>query len=350
MTMALECRDLSVAYDQHRVLQEISCAVGPEEVVALLGPSGSGKTTLLYAVAGFIAPAEGEIDIGGRTVATVGAQDPPETRDVGFVFQHYALWPHLDALETVAYPLRRRGLEQEVAHRQASELLDRMGIADLAHRRPAELSGGQQQRVGLARALAGSPSLYLFDEPTAHLDTTLRIALQEELAEQRRASGAAAVYATHDSGEAMALADRVLLLREGRIVQSGAPRRVYDRPVDIWAARLTGPAAVLELDVAQAGAAEIVVRLDGRTMKVEGSISKTGRIPVIVRPEWAELGGDLPGVVMQTWYRGPHTDYRIDTTGGRIEIRRAGSPVARAGERVTWNLRRVWPVSDDDAD
>jgi ABC-type Fe3+/spermidine/putrescine transport system ATPase subunit len=347
MIAALVCRDLLVAYGDEPVLRAVDLEVGPEEVVAVLGPSGSGKTTLLYAVAGFIAPAGGRIDIGGRTVATVDVQDPPETRDVGFVFQHYALWPHLDALDTVAYPLRRRGLEQEEAHRQALELLDRMGIADLGHRQPSELSGGQQQRVGLARALAGSPSLYLFDEPTAHLDTTLRVALQEELAEQRRASGAAAVYSTHDSGEAMAIADRILLLREGTVVQSGTPREVYDRPVDVWTARLTGPAAVLELNVARTGESESVVRFDGRTIKVQGGTSRVGHCSVIVRPEWAELGGDLPGVVTQTWYRGPHTDYRIETAAGRVEIRRAGAPVAHAGERVGWTLRRVWPVQGD---
>lgn len=346
MTMSLECRELTVAYEQESVLLGLDFEVGPEEVVTVLGPSGSGKTTLLYAIAGFISPVAGRIDLGGRTVATPDRQDPPEARDVGFVFQHYALWPHLSALETVAYPLRRRGLERESAHRQALDLLDRMDIADLAHRQPAELSGGQQQRVGLARALAGSPSLYLFDEPTAHLDTTLRIALQEELADRRRASGAAAVYATHDSAEALAIADRVVLLRDGEIVQAGSPRQVYDRPVDLWAARLTGPAAVLEVDVAQAGSTESVVRYDGRTVKVEGWTTHPGPTSVIVRPEWAELGGDLPGVVIQTWYRGPHTDYRVDTAAGRVEIRRPGSPVARAGERVSWTLRRIWPVQD----
>ena len=349
MTAPLECRNVTVAYDADPVLSSLDLAVEPAEVVAVLGPSGSGKTTLLYAVAGFVDLLAGEIAISGRTVATVDGGQPPELRDVGFVFQHYALWPHLDALATVAYPLRRRGLDPSASGEQARELLDRMGIAHLAHRRPAELSGGQQQRVGLARALAGRPALYLFDEPTAHLDTSLRVALQEQLAEQRRASGAAAVYATHDSGEALAIADRIALLRDGSVVQIGVPEEVYSRPVDLWAARLTGPASVIEVDVAQPGREEIVIRCEGRTVKVKGVAAAPGWASMLVRPDWADLGGDLPGRVTHVWYRGPHTDYRLETAAGTVEIRRDGSPVARQGERVTWTLRRVWQVPDSRA-
>ncbi len=344
MSLPLECRNITVAYDTDPVLRSVDFEVNPEEVVAVLGPSGSGKTTLLYAVAGFIDLVVGEISIGGRPVAASNHQDPPEVRDVGFVFQHYALWPHLDALATVAFPLRRRGLEKAQAAGQARDLLERMGIADLAHRKPAELSGGQQQRVGLARALAGRPGLYLFDEPTAHLDTTLRVTLQEELAEQRRASGAAAVYATHDSGEALAIADRIVLLRDGSVVQIGTPEEVYARPVDLWAARLTGPASVLSVDIAQAGQREVVVRCEGRTVKVEGAVESPGWASVLVRPDWADLGGDLPGRVTHVWYRGPYTDYRLETAAGLVEIRREGPPTARPGERVTWALHRVWSV------
>ncbi len=346
MTFPLECRGVSIAYEAESVLRALDLEVGDEEVLAVLGPSGSGKTTLLYAVAGFVELAGGEISIGGRIVATAHGQDPPEERDVGFVFQHYALWPHLDALDTVAYPLRRRGLDGDGAASQARDLLERMGIAHLAHRKPAELSGGQQQRVGIARALAGRPALYLLDEPTAHLDTPLRVALQEELAEQRQESGAAAVYATHDSGEALAIADRIALLRDGRVVQVGSPEAIYAKPNDVWAARLTGPASILDVEVARAGRRESVLRCDGRTVKVRGAVPDSGRASVLVRPDWAELGGDLPGRVAQVWYRGPYTDYRLETAVGLVEIRRDGPPVARPGERVDWCLRRVWAIPD----
>lgn len=342
--MTLLCRAVVVAYDSHPVLRGLDLDVGSEEVLALLGPSGSGKTTLLYAVAGFLDLAGGTIAIAGREVAVPGRSFPPEDRDLGFVFQQYALWPHLDALATVAYPLRRRGVPAAVASARARELLERMGVGDLAHRRPAELSGGQQQRVGLARALAGSPKLYLFDEPTAHLDAALRASLQEELAMQRKASGAAAVYATHDAGEALAVADRVALLRDGLIMQFGSPRDVYERPVDLWAARLTGPAAVLRAEVVEVGEGTVTVRVGDRHQVLQGVVAAPGWCSLLVRPEWARLGGDLEGTVAQVWFRGPHTDYRVDTPGGSVEIRHPGPPASRPGERVGWTLERAWAL------
>ncbi|MEJ7743773.1 MAG: ABC transporter ATP-binding protein [Nocardioidaceae bacterium] len=164
------------------------------------------------------------------------------------VFQSYALWPHLTALDTVAYPLRRNGAKRRTAREEALDILGRLRIAHLADRRPAELSGGEQQRVGLARALARQASLYLFDEPTAHLDTHVRGVFLDELVVRREASGAGGLYATHDAEEALGLADRVALLNAGRLVQLGTPQQVYAEPVDVWAARLTGPTSVLEGD------------------------------------------------------------------------------------------------------
>ena len=173
----------------------------------------------------------------------------PEDRLVGMVFQNYALWPHLDAVDTVAYPFRRAGLARAPARKRAVDLLAGMEIGDLGQRRPAQMSGGQQQRLGLARALARDASLYLFDEPTAHLDAGVRQSIQEEVATRRLASGAAAIYSTHDSGEALAVADRVAILRRGALVQVGSPRDVYEQPVDLDTARLTGPASVVAAEI-----------------------------------------------------------------------------------------------------
>jgi len=343
---ALECRGVHVAYGREPVLSALDLRVERDEVLALLGPSGSGKSTLLYAVAGFVHPQSGEVRIDGRVVASPRTRVPPEARKVGLVFQNYALWPHLGAAETVAYPLRRRGVGVAEANRRAIELLERMSIGHLAERRPAELSGGQQQRVGIARALAGEASLYLFDEPTAHLDTALRAQLQHELAERRRLLGAAAVYATHDAGEALAVADRVALLRDGRVVQTGSPVDVYQQPVDVWAARLTGPASVLRAAVQRADGAHVHVTLAGRTVRVPGGrAADAGDEPdLLIRPDWTTLGGDLDGTVHQLWYRGPHTDYRLDTLGGHVDVRAAGPPSVTVGQRVDWGLRRVWAV------
>jgi len=318
--VALEVTDLEVAYDGTPALRGVSLTVAAGEVLALLGPSGSGKSTLLHAVAGFLEPIAGTIALGGRTVAGNGRLVPPERRDVAVVFQNYALWPHLSALDTVAYPARRRGSGRQEARAEAQAILERLRIGHLAGRRPAELSGGEQQRVGLARALARRPSVYLFDEPTAHLDTHVRGVFLAELVARQRDSGAAAVYATHDAEEALGLADRIALLAEGRLLQIGTPQQVYDEPVDLFAARLTGPASVIDA-------------LDGGPR-------------VLVRPGWARLGGPLQAEVRAVWFRGPHTDYLADTPLGELLLREPGPPRHLPGSRAGWTLERRWPLAE----
>ena len=346
VTPAVACDDLTVGYAGKDVLFRLDLDVAADEVVAILGPSGSGKSTLLHAVAGFVHPTSGTVRIGGRVVADHRRAVAPHERDVALVFQHYALWPHLTALETVAYPLRRQGATVEEARADAAALLERMGMSALAQRRPTELSGGEQQRVGLARALARRASVYLFDEPTSALDAPLRASLQAELAGRRREAGAAAVYATHDAAEALAIADRVGLLRDGRLVQLDTPARIYSEPVDLWAARLTGPASVLSApaEATEAGAATLCV--DGVVVQVPAAGASLDSGALLVRPEWTTLGGPLGGVVTWAAYRGPHTDYRLATSVGHVEVRGTGPPVARAGQRVDWTLHRVcWVAS-----
>jgi ABC-type Fe3+/spermidine/putrescine transport system ATPase subunit len=315
---ALEVTDLVVAHDGTVALRGVSLSVATGEVLALLGPSGSGKSTLLHAAAGFLVPRAGSIRLAGTTVAGDGRPLPPERRDVAVVFQNHALWPHLSALDTVAYPARRRGAGRAQARSEALAVLDRLRIAHLADRRPAELSGGEQQRVGLARALARRPSVYLFDEPTAHLDTHVRGVFLEELAARQRDSGAAAVYATHDAQEALGLADRVALLREGRLVQVGTPQQVYAEPVDLFAARLTGPASVVA--------------------------APDGGGDLVVRPGWARLGGPLDGEVRAVWFRGPHTDHLVAGPLGELLVREPGPPRHPVGARVGWTLLHGWPL------
>lgn len=321
MPDALEVHGLSVSYAATPVLDSVDLTVAQGEVLALLGPSGSGKSTLLNAVAGFLPIQAGTILLDGRRVAAAGRADPPERREIAFVFQDYGLWPHLSAVDTVAYPLRRRGATREAARAYARGILDRLGIGELADRRPAQLSGGEQQRVGLGRALARQAVLYLFDEPTAHLDVQVRDIFLSELAARRRETGAAAIYATHDAAEALGLADRVALLVAGRIVQVGSPQQLYAEPVSESAARLTGPASFL-----------------------------TGRNgPMLVRPDWARLGGDRDGVVVDVWFRGSHTDYAVRVPEGVILIRSPAAPAYERGDEVTWTLDRAWPVPSDRA-
>jgi len=318
---ALRVTGLDVALGGTPVLHGVDLVVESGEAVGLLGPSGSGKTTLLYAIAGFVVPTAGEIEIAGEVVSGSGRNLPPEHRSLGMVFQNYALWPHLTAAEIVAYPLQRAGHSTGDSLREAGSLLDLMGIGELSGRKPAEMSGGQQQRVGLARALARRAGLYLLDEPTAHLDSALRADLQQELAERMRTLAAAAIYATHDAAEALAVADRVVLLREGRVVQVGTPAQVYGEPVDLWAARLTGPA-----------------------WELPGTAVGTGEARVLVRPDWVAPGAGVPGVVEAAWFRGPHTDYLLRIEAGRLEMRRTGPPQWAAGDRVEVRIERWWPV------
>jgi iron(III) transport system ATP-binding protein len=318
---ALELRGLSVSYDGTPALADVHLRVAAGEMVALLGPSGSGKSTLLHTIAGFHPLLAGEIRLGGERVAGSDGGLPPDRREVAMVFQNYALWPHLTALDTVAYPARRRGLGKAESRREATAILERLQVGHLAHRRPAELSGGEQQRVGLGRALARHASLYLFDEPTAHLDTHVRGVFLEELLTRRRDSGAAALYATHDAEEALGVADRVVLLAAGRVVQVGTPEDVYRRPVDLWAARLTGQASVLDGP-------------DG---------------PMLVRPEWARLGGDQTAHVADVWFRGPHSDYLLETGRGRLLVRAAGPPRHRRGDTAAWSLQESWALDGPEA-
>lgn len=351
--LAIACHGVSIAYGSTVVVPRLDLEVRRGEMVALLGPSGSGKTTMLSALAGFIPIRSGEILLGGRLVAGTGRHEPPEHRDVAVVFQSYALWPHLSALETVAYPIRRRGVARAEALRQAGEILDRLGIRDLADRRPAELSGGEQQRVGLGRALAREASLYLFDEPTAHLDADLREHLQAAIADQRRRSGAAAIYATHDTAEALALADRVILIRDGRVIQDGSPSAVYECPVDMWAARLTGPAWNIGIRIMDQRDGHATIDVAGSSQVV--AVANADRLAAgvaqaIVRSDWVRFGGDLRAQVDDVAFRGTHTDYRVSTPAGSLGLRVIGPPTIERGATVGCTIERIWILADPGAD
>lgn len=330
-------------YPDSPVLTDLSLEVDAGETLALLGPSGSGKTTLMYAIAGFVEPSAGEIEISGKVVHGRGKSVPPERRNIGLVFQNYALWPHLNVLETVAYPLRRSGKGKEESFDEAARLLELAGIAGLSSRMPSELSGGQQQRVGLARALARNAGLYLFDEPTAHLDAYLRTSLQDEILRRRQESGAAAVYSTHDSAEALSIADRVAILREGSILQVGTPKEVYERPADEWSARLTGSVATVTVEVLSAGGGRAEVSLGELTLMADTDMAGPAKhARMLVRPEWVTSGGPIQGVVVGVRYRGPHTDYTFTSAFGPLDIRSPGPPNLAVGDRSGLSIERGW--------
>jgi iron(III) transport system ATP-binding protein len=230
-------------------LRSVSLDVAPGTFLVLLGPSGSGKTTLLRCLAGVERIDSGSLSIGSRVVADGRDHLPPEQRDLSMVFQDYALWPHLTALDNVAFALRRRRLPRAECRARALEMLSRVGLADFARRYPNELSGGQQQRVALARALIADTGLILCDEPLSNLDADLRERMRVEISALVREAGATTVYITHDQAEAFALADVVGVLEDGVLVQSGSPEHVYHHPATPFVARFTGLAGELPVRV-----------------------------------------------------------------------------------------------------
>lgn len=225
-------------------LRQIDLQVRDGEFLALLGPSGSGKTTLLRTIAGFLRPDEGRIAIGGREVFGPRAWVPPERRGLGMVFQDHAVWPHLSVAQNIAYPLKRARLPKREATERINAVLDQVGLGEYARRKPAALSGGQRQRVALARAIVASPQALLLDEALSALDEPLRARLRLELRRLTREEGLTAVHVTHDRSEALALADRVVVLDSGRIAQIGTPQQLLREPASAFVASFISDATL----------------------------------------------------------------------------------------------------------
>jgi len=266
-------------------LRSVSLDVAPGTFLVLLGPSGSGKTTLLRCLAGIERIDSGSIGIGARTVADGRSHVPPEQRDLSMVFQDYALWPHLTALDNVAFALRRRRLGRAQCRARAALMLSRVGLSEFGRRYPNELSGGQQQRVALARALIADTGLILCDEPLSNLDADLRERMRVEISSLVREAGATTVYITHDQAEAFALADHIGVLEDGVLVQSGTPEDVYHQPASPFVARFTGLAGELRVRVAAHGG-------DGM-LEITAASGAAGRLPTM-RPVVA-AGPAAPG-------------------------------------------------------
>ena len=283
--------------------------VGPGEMLALLGPSGCGKTTLLRLLAGAERPDAGTVEIAGAAVAGPGSWLPPERRRVGMVFQDYALFPHLSVAANVGFGIPRSGRAARVA-----EVLALVGLEDLGGRYPNEISGGQQQRVALARALAPRPEVVLLDEPWSSIDPVLRGTVREEVTAILRETGVTTVLVTHDREEAFSLADRVALMRDGRIVQCGPPEDLYFAPVSPWAAEFLGAANIVPGDVAGGSVATAI-----GAFPVEGDAAPRC-VQALIRPELVELRRDPAGgaVVLSREFRGHDVFYRVRLTDGTI--------------------------------
>jgi putative spermidine/putrescine transport system ATP-binding protein len=258
----VEIRSAAKTYGAVRALDNVSLDIAPREFVSLLGPSGSGKTTLLGILGGFIQPSAGSIHFGGRDVTFT----PPHKRDIGIVFQNYALFPHMTVGENVAFSLRARRLPKSTFAERVRGALAMVDLSGYEDRGIAQLSGGQRQRVALARAIIFEPRLILMDEPLSALDKQLRESMQIELRQLHRRLGATTIYVTHDQREALTMSDRVAILRDGRLVQIDRPERLHDHPADAFVASFIGEATLLA-----------VTRLDNETVLLGGTPLRTRR-------------------------------------------------------------------------
>ena len=298
------------------------------EFLALLGPSGCGKTTLLRLIAGFERPDSGEVWVEGRLVAGRSAWMRPERRRIGFVFQDYALFPHLTVAENVGFGLGRRERKP-----RRSEVLELVGLTGYERRFPHELSGGQQQRVALARALAPDPSLVLLDEPWSNIDPLLRQTMRDELGAILRAAGVTILLVTHDREEAFSIADRLALMLDGSIVQAGTAEEVYYDPSDPWAASFGGSGNLVP-GLARDGLVETLL---GSFRIANGGATRQGRVRALIRPELLELQPDPAGTaeVVGREFRGHDVFYRIRAgDGSTLVSQRPSTEMVPLGARV----------------
>ena len=293
----LECRELAKRLGTKQVLQGLDLSVERGEILSILGPSGSGKTTLIRLIAGLSDPDAGQISVAGRRVWDARTNVPVEHRGIGFVFQDYAVWPHMTVAGNVGFGLQMTGMPRADRERRLREALEAVHIAELADRFPDQLSGGQQQRLALARSLAARPQLILMDEPLSNVDAALREQLRAEILQAVHAQGATAVYITHDQSEAMAMCDRLAVMHEGRILQTGAPEELYRRPSSLFVANFLGGANLLRGTMTVAnGVAEF--RAEGRRMTVAGDVAP-GTCDLVFRPEDPVAAGSLAGNVLE---------------------------------------------------
>jgi iron(III) transport system ATP-binding protein len=366
----LRVRDLRLVYRSERervdAVAGVSFTVAPGAFYTLLGPSGCGKTSTLRCIAGLEVPTEGRIEIG-ETVVFSGEPRrvvPPHRRDIGMVFQSYAIWPHMTVFENVAFPLRhgRQKLPSRVVRERVMRVLDLVGLASYAARPAPLLSGGQQQRVALARALAREPAVLLLDEPLSNLDTKLRESMRDQIRTLVQRLGITTLYVTHDQLEALTMSDMVGLMRDGRIVQEGPPRAIYLEPRDPFVANFLGRTNFLPGLVRRGAAGDPFGWVDTRWGSLGSSLpawaADGARVTVGFRPEYARLSREKPaapanvlhGTVAATAFAGQSVEYKIDLGDRLIAV--SGEPFSAyaPGDAVFVGIQPEWCyiLSDED--
>jgi iron(III) transport system ATP-binding protein len=314
----VEVAAVDKSFDDSSVLRGIDLSVGPGHSLALLGPSGCGKTTLLRLIAGLERPDAGTITVGDEVMAGGSSWTPPEKRNVGMVFQDWALFPHLTVGKNVGYGLPRA----ERTGPRVKEALEMVGLADLADRMPETLSGGQQQRVALARAIAPRPTVLLLDEPFSNLDSALRVGVRTEVHRLLVELGVTSIFVTHDQEEAFVLGDQVAVMQDGRIQQVGSPQDIYRSPSSSWIASFVGDVNLLD----GTGQGVVVETIVGT---IPLASPANGPVQVLVRPEDLTLSPEGSGIVTLTEYYGH--DMMVS-----VAIDEANELQVRAPSRALW--------------
>jgi spermidine/putrescine ABC transporter ATP-binding subunit len=329
---AVRFNAVSKHFGEIAALREVSLAVRRGELMTLLGPSGCGKTTLLNLVAGFFSPDGGEILINGERVNDV----PTYKREIGMMFQNYALFPHMTVAANVAYGLKVRHVPKNEIGRRIGEALALVKLAGLEDRRPRQLSGGQQQRVALARALVINPKVLLLDEPFSALDKNLRASMQVELRDIQRKLGVTTIFVTHDQSEALSLSDRLAVMSEGRIRQLGTPQEIYRRPCERFVASFVGDTNVLRGCLDRIEGADAIVTLGSLQIRVPSTPllggSASAPVDLFVRPEQLQITGPgepraASGTIVAQVYQGGHVDLYVEcpeSSSNRLLVRLPG--------------------------
>jgi iron(III) transport system ATP-binding protein len=326
---SVEFRHVFKRYGAVTAVNDVSFTIEPGTLVTLLGPSGCGKTTTLRLIAGLEMASEGQILIGGRDVTRLSAAE----RDVSMVFQSYALFPHMSVLENVAYGPTVGGLPKAKAREMAREKMALVGLDGFDDRLPSELSGGQQQRVAVARALVLEPQVLLFDEPLSNLDAKLRRRVREDIRELQRSLNLTVAYVTHDQQEALAVSDRVIVMANAVVAQSGPPRELYEEPASLFVADFIGDANIVPATLAEPNGEMAQVRIGSIEKRLRHRGARPGAVKVAIRPEALTLSAARPnaaaleGRLAKAAYLGTHMEYTIKTEVGDLFI------VDRAVER-----------------
>ncbi|MEX3007987.1 ABC transporter ATP-binding protein [Hoeflea sp. TYP-13] len=319
---------LTLSYGKTVAVPDLDLDIIDGELIALLGPSGCGKTTTMRAIAGLLAPTSGRITIDGRDVTRV----PANKRGIGLVFQSYALFPHLSAFENVAFGLRLQRLAEAEIRSRTETGIATVGLAGFEKRKPAELSGGQQQRLALARSLVMKPKVLLLDEPLSNLDARLRLEMRTELQRVQNETGVTMVFVTHDQAEALALADRIVLMKEGRIEQLGTPNELYSKPATAFAAEFMG--------------FENIFRVENDALVSDAGslpLSYDAGAPLLAwRPGGVSVGsGPHSGRVLASSFAGGHREYVLDSALGQIKADAPiETPEVPLGESIAFDLPR----------